>query len=261
MLNLGRECLLMYWTNIITHWEERNRGEGYHFCQREIHCKARPQDQANIWTVSEIECRVEPITRWNDQYKTLQWRHNERDGVSNHRRLGCLLNRLLMCRSKEISKLRVTGLWKGGPPVASGVPSQRTSNVIMNDITYQNGQSRTSIRLEGALQRRIWALSESAQIIIIYKIASFDVWVSFFFIYPHLRELPVFFSNSDRHESKVFLEENEFEIDGLQSCGYFWLNLITHVYHTNAMLHINRTRTRSSLSLQVNGWYTMLHFM
>ena len=30
---------------------------------------------------------------------TLQWRHNERDGVSNHRRLHVLLNRLFRCES------------------------------------------------------------------------------------------------------------------------------------------------------------------
>ena len=30
-----------------------------------------------------------------------EWRHNERHGVSNHRRLDCLLNRLFRCRSKK----------------------------------------------------------------------------------------------------------------------------------------------------------------
>ena len=39
---------------------------------------------------------------------TLQWRHTERDGDSNHH---CLLNRLFRRRSKKTSKLRVTGLW------------------------------------------------------------------------------------------------------------------------------------------------------
>ena len=38
-------------------------------------------------------------------------RHNKRDGVSNHRRLVSLLNRLFRRRSKEASKLRVIGLW------------------------------------------------------------------------------------------------------------------------------------------------------
>ena len=44
---------------------------------------------------------------------SLQWRHNERDGVSGHRRHNCLLNRLFRRRSKKTSKLRVTSLWGG----------------------------------------------------------------------------------------------------------------------------------------------------
>ena len=42
----------------------------------------------------------------------LQWRHNERDGVSNHRRLDCLLNRLFRRWSKKTSKLRHWPLWR-----------------------------------------------------------------------------------------------------------------------------------------------------
>ena len=44
---------------------------------------------------------------------TLQWRHHGRDGVSNHQRLDCFINRLFRRRSKETSKLRVTGLCAG----------------------------------------------------------------------------------------------------------------------------------------------------
>ena len=39
----------------------------------------------------------------------LQWRHNGRDGVSNHQPHDCFLNHLFRRRSKKISKLRVTG--------------------------------------------------------------------------------------------------------------------------------------------------------
>ena len=43
----------------------------------------------------------------------LQWHHNGRDSVSNHRRISCLLSRLFRCRSKKISKLCVPGfLWR-----------------------------------------------------------------------------------------------------------------------------------------------------
>ena len=50
------------------------------------------------------------LVRW---HLSLQWRHNERDGVSNHRRLHCLFNCLFKRRSKITSKLRVTGLCEG----------------------------------------------------------------------------------------------------------------------------------------------------
>ena len=59
---------------------------------------------------------------------TLQWRHNERDGVSNHQRLDGLLKRLFRRRSKKTSKLRVTGPCEGIlTPVTGEFPSQRTS--------------------------------------------------------------------------------------------------------------------------------------
>ena len=54
---------------------------------------------------------------------TLQWRHCELDGVSNHRRLDCLFNRSFRHRSKEASKFRVTGLCWGNPSVAGRFPS------------------------------------------------------------------------------------------------------------------------------------------
>ena len=50
---------------------------------------------------------------------TLQWRHNECDGVSHHQPHDCLYNRLFGRRSKKTSKLRVTGLCEGKWPVNS----------------------------------------------------------------------------------------------------------------------------------------------
>ena len=55
---------------------------------------------------------------------TLQWPHNECDGVSHHQLLDCLLNRLFMHRSKTKTKLLVTGLCEGNPPVTGGFSSQ-----------------------------------------------------------------------------------------------------------------------------------------
>ena len=47
---------------------------------------------------------------------SLQWRHNDHDGVSNHQPHGCLLKRLFRRRSKKTSKFRVTGLCVGNSP-------------------------------------------------------------------------------------------------------------------------------------------------
>ena len=47
--------------------------------------------------------------------KSLQWRHNDRDSVSNHQPHDCLLNRLFSRRSMKTSKLRVTDLCAGWP--------------------------------------------------------------------------------------------------------------------------------------------------
>ena len=52
----------------------------------------------------------------NEVVITLQWRHNDHDGVSNHQSHGSLLNRLFRRRSKKTSKLRVTGLCVGNSP-------------------------------------------------------------------------------------------------------------------------------------------------
>ena len=59
---------------------------------------------------------------------TLQWRHNERDGISNHQRHDCLLNPLFMRRSMKTSKLHVTGLCEGNSPVTGEFPAQKASN-------------------------------------------------------------------------------------------------------------------------------------
>ena len=59
---------------------------------------------------------------------TLQWRHNERDGVSNHQPRDCLLNRLFRCRSKKTLKFCVTDLCMGNSPVSGEFPAQMASN-------------------------------------------------------------------------------------------------------------------------------------
>ena len=63
--------------------------------------------------LSVAYCKLDP------QEETLQWRDNKRDGVSNHRRIDCLSNRLFRRRSKKTSTLRVTGLCEENSPVTA----------------------------------------------------------------------------------------------------------------------------------------------
>ena len=59
---------------------------------------------------------------------SLRWRHNGHDSVTNHQPHHCLLNRLLGCRSKKTSKLRVTGLCAGNSPRTCEFPAQMASD-------------------------------------------------------------------------------------------------------------------------------------
>ena len=68
------------------------------------------------------------------KYLIILWRHNGREGVSNHQPHECLLNRSFMCRSKKTSKLRVTGLCAGNSPQTSAVNSPVTRKMVPFDV-------------------------------------------------------------------------------------------------------------------------------
>ena len=68
--------------------------------------------------VSSVKCRPfslrpDMLNRVAYSGKTLQWRHDERDGVSNHRRLDCLFNRLFRHRSVKTSKFASLAFVRG----------------------------------------------------------------------------------------------------------------------------------------------------
>ena len=88
----------------------------------------------NRWSRSWISSRTIPevmaSTRGNIIFLPLHWHHNWCDGVSKHRRLDCLFNRLFRRRSEKASKLRVTFFSEGNElnsPVTGEFPSQRVS--------------------------------------------------------------------------------------------------------------------------------------
>ena len=68
----------------------------------------------------------------------LHWRHNWRNGVSNHQPHHCLLNRWFRRRSKKTSKLRVTGLWAGKSSVTGEFPAQMASNAENVSIWWRH---------------------------------------------------------------------------------------------------------------------------
>ena len=70
-------------------------------------------------------------------FKSLQWRHNGRDCVSNHQPHDRLLNRLFRRRSKKTSKLRVSGLCAGNSPGTGEFPAQMASNAENVSISWR----------------------------------------------------------------------------------------------------------------------------
>ena len=94
----------------------------------------RAVKEANVWRTKSIDF----VTRDKRLRQTLQWRNNERDGVSHHRRLDCLLNGLFRRRSKKTSKLRVTGLCEPNSSVTGEFPAQRASNATNVSIWWSD---------------------------------------------------------------------------------------------------------------------------
>ena len=78
----------------------------------------------------------------NHTFITLQWRHNGRDGASNHQPLDCLLNRLFGRRLKKTAKLRITGLCAENSPVTGEFPAQVASNAENVSIWWRRHETQ-----------------------------------------------------------------------------------------------------------------------
>ena len=72
---------------------------------------------------------------WQLMTRSLQWRHNGRNGISNHQPRDCLLS-IYSGTDKKTSKLRVTGLCSGNTPVTSEFPAQIACNRKMFPFDY-----------------------------------------------------------------------------------------------------------------------------
>ena len=83
----------------------------------------------------------------------LQWRHNERDGVSNNQPHDCLLNRLRR-RSTKTSKLRATGNCEVNSPVIVEFPAHRASNAESVSIWWRHHASGHSFTNDSDVYER-----------------------------------------------------------------------------------------------------------
>ena len=93
-----------------------------------------------VWFIFELKIIASEKSPWLSSHNfsnALQWRHNERYGVSNHQQVDCLLNRLFKRRSKKTSKLRVTGLSEGNSLVTDEFPTQRASSAENASIWWR----------------------------------------------------------------------------------------------------------------------------
>ena len=81
--------------------------------------------------------------------RSLRWRHNGRDSVSNHQPHDCLLNRLFRRRSKKTSKFRATGLCAGNSPVAGEFPAQMASYAENVSIWWRHHVKKSSCKQKG----------------------------------------------------------------------------------------------------------------
>ena len=86
----------------------------------------------------------------------LQWRHNGRDGVSNHQPHHCLLNSLSGRRSKKTSKFRITGLCAGHSPVTGEFPTQMVSNAENFSIWWRHHGEWQHPRLAHISTHKSW---------------------------------------------------------------------------------------------------------
>ena len=98
------------------------------------------QQKIMLASISLLPWNVLMLTFFPSQLSglALQWRHNERDGVSNHQPHDYLFNRLFRHTPKETSKLRVTDLCVGNSPVSGEFHAQWASDAENASIWWRH---------------------------------------------------------------------------------------------------------------------------
>ena len=94
-------------------------------------------------------------------HSSLQWRHNEPNGTSNHHPHNCLHNRLFRRRSKKTSKPCVTGLCEGNSPVTGEFPAQMASNAENVSIWWRHHDEGEKYEKHSIVSKAPRCVSES----------------------------------------------------------------------------------------------------
>ena len=104
-----------------------------------------------------IQCLVSTFKNLMSIIRTLQWRRNEHDGVSNHRRLDCLLNRLFredqrkhqnsasLAFVREIHRSPVNSPYKG--PVTRKCFHLMTSSCVSDTVMCRQSASGWALKI------------------------------------------------------------------------------------------------------------------
>ena len=105
-LDMSRSNKTLYWTE-----SERKKTEDFVQCSDYELTKVTLTNELNRYARRRFFGWYLDLSESQCVSLSLQWGHNERDGVSNHQPQDCLPNRLFM--PKKTSKLRVTRLCAG----------------------------------------------------------------------------------------------------------------------------------------------------
>ena len=122
-----------------------------------------------------VNANLYPTLIFQDRLFTLQWRHNERNDVSNHMRFHCLLSFWFRHWSKKTSKFRVTGLCAGKSLVTGEFPAQKVSNAVNASIRWrrhEKSQSRQTLGIENRLARTNHCVGKSSSSLLILTFIS-----------------------------------------------------------------------------------------
>ena len=138
---------------------------------------------------------------------TLQWRHNGRDGVSNHWPRHRLHSHLFRHRSTKTSKLRVTGLCVGNSSAIGEFTAQMVSDAENVSIWWRHHdrclQGLTVLLVSFCQRRALPFLKTSCTLILVrvYTVLSF-----FYFMIENRKRVPYYhfpFSQSTNKKRKI----------------------------------------------------------